>query len=149
MIRIFEQPQTNEIYAQCSVSRIKPVSLLGMATRGPYTKSDAQSRLRIRDARVKAGFTQESLSEALNISQPTLARWERGKVDITVKQLLQLAEILDVPPAELVEDGDGLTDRERGLIESLRSSPRFWPIVSSTLDSLKDAFAPNLPPAAE
>jgi transcriptional regulator with XRE-family HTH domain len=120
-----------------------------MATRGPYTKTDAQSRLRIRDARVKAGFTQESLAEALNISQPTLARWERGKVDITVKQLLQLAEILDVPPAELVEDGDGLTDRERGLIQSLRSSPRFWPIVASTLDSLKDAFSPSLPPAAE
>jgi len=91
--------------------------------RGPYSKDDAHDRLRIREARLRAGLTQEELAEAMDVSPPSIGRWERGLVDLSVRQLLKLSEILNVPPSDFIDDGDGLTDEERAILAFIRANP--------------------------
>lgn len=110
--------------------------------RGPYSKEDAHDRLRIREARLRAGLTQEELAEALGISPPSVGRWERGLVNLSVKQLLTLSEILGVPPADFIAGGDGLTEEERELIAHLRANPVQRKILMSTLQTMKEAMPP-------
>lgn len=55
--------------------------------------------------RKRKGFTQASLAERLGVEQPTVQRWEAGKREPDLGQLLQLAEILEVHPGELLDDG--------------------------------------------
>lgn len=111
-------------------------------TRGPYAKRDTPSRLRLREARIKAGYTQEAMAEGLGTSQASYARWENGVVEISVKQMLQIAAFLDTPPSELIFEGDGLNDEERALIAYLRTHPVHRKILLSNLNTLKDSVPP-------
>lgn len=55
--------------------------------------------------RKRKGFTQASLAERLGVEQPTVQRWEAGKREPDLGQLLQLAEVLEVHPGTLLDDG--------------------------------------------
>lgn len=57
---------------------------------------------RIREARKKAGITQEELSEILDVTVGFISRMERGKTEVNLKRLGQIARILDIPLEELV-----------------------------------------------
>lgn len=56
---------------------------------------------RIRAARTARGLTQDDLADRLGIHQATVSRWELGGT-ITVEQLVQVAEALDIALPELV-----------------------------------------------
>ena len=51
---------------------------------------------KVRFARDKKGLTQEQLAELSEISDTTIKLLERGKCNITVLNLLKIAEILDL-----------------------------------------------------
>lgn len=51
---------------------------------------------RIKDERVKKGYTQEYLSEKLNFTTGFLSRIERGNSEINLKRLNQICEILGI-----------------------------------------------------
>lgn len=51
---------------------------------------------RIKDERVKKGYTQEYLSEQLNFTTGFLSRIERGNSEINLKRLNQICEILGI-----------------------------------------------------
>lgn len=53
--------------------------------------------------RKKRGFTQASLAERMGVEQPTIQRWETGKREPDLGQLLALAEALDVDPSALID----------------------------------------------
>lgn len=57
---------------------------------------------RIRDARTQAKLTQEQLSDKLDVSIAFLSRIERGRSQINLKRLTQIAGILQVTPAYLI-----------------------------------------------
>ena len=57
---------------------------------------------RIREARKKAGITQEELSEILDVTVGFISRMERGRTEVNLKRLGQIARILDIPLEELV-----------------------------------------------
>lgn len=111
-------------------------------SRGPYSTENRDIPLLIRECRISAGFTQEQLADALETSQGTVARWERGEVDLSVRKLLQIAAFLNVPAAELIKDGDGLSPTEKDLIDHLRSHPKDRLVIESTLNALKDTADP-------
>lgn len=54
---------------------------------------------RLKKARIKKGYTQEKLSEMINVSIAYLSRIETGATHINLKRLNELCSILDVSEA--------------------------------------------------
>jgi transcriptional regulator with XRE-family HTH domain len=46
--------------------------------------------------------TQRELAEALNLSEPTISKWLRGHVSVTVAQFCDIAAFLETSPEELM-----------------------------------------------
>lgn len=57
---------------------------------------------RIREARAKKGWSQEKLSETIDVATAYLSRVERGGTAINLKRLGQISIALDVPMEELI-----------------------------------------------
>lgn len=87
---------------------------------------------RIKELRVKAGFTQNGLAEWAGVSQTHLRRVELGQQDITVGQLRLVCDGLGVTLSEFFYDGreqetlsdviSGLSPKQKQLlIEFLKS----------------------------
>lgn len=55
----------------------------------------------IKDARKKAGMTQNELAEKLGINRATLSKYENGQIDPTVSQLMKIADALNLPLFDL------------------------------------------------
>jgi len=110
--------------------------------RGPYKTSPTNTRLRLRQVRDAAGLTQTDLAELVDKDTSTISKWERGEQNFSVLDLLRVADALKCPPAALIENGDGLSDDERGLIIHLRTNPIHKKILLSTLDTLIETVPP-------
>lgn len=63
---------------------------------------DAEIGKLIVAARKRRKMTREAAAELIGISYPMLQRHERGLSPVSVSRLLQLAEVLGVPPASLL-----------------------------------------------
>lgn len=48
-------------------------------------------------ARINAGMTQDEVAERLEIGKQSLYNWEKGRADITIKNLKRLCELYKVP----------------------------------------------------
>ncbi|MBC7695201.1 MAG: helix-turn-helix transcriptional regulator [Burkholderiales bacterium] len=59
---------------------------------------------KIRIARIIKGYSQEYMAFMLDISQSTFSKMESGGIEITVKRLFEIAEILEVKIIELLPD---------------------------------------------
>ncbi|MBP2581952.1 transcriptional regulator with XRE-family HTH domain [Streptomyces sp. PvR006] len=70
----------------------------------PEWITSAQQALgrRIRDARMDANLTQEGLAERAEIDRSTVQRIEGGQSDAKFSHLLQVADALNVPLADLM-----------------------------------------------
>ena len=56
----------------------------------------------IRQARKAAGMTQDDLAKALGINRATLSKYENGSIDLTVTQLMKIANTLGVSIYDLL-----------------------------------------------
>lgn len=56
---------------------------------------------RIKEARLKAGFSQEKTAELLGLSRQAVAKWESGRSAPSTANLLKLAALLQISVAEL------------------------------------------------
>ncbi len=50
--------------------------------------------MNIKKARIRAGFTQESLAEQVDVSLSVISRLETGRTMVSVSKLIQIAEVL-------------------------------------------------------
>lgn len=66
---------------------------------------------RIREARKKKGWSQEKLSEEIDIATAFLSRVERGHSQINLKRLAQIANALEVPMETLITGVDTSSDK--------------------------------------
>ena len=57
----------------------------------------------LRDARKRAGRTQEWMAEQLQIHRTTYTRYETGSTEPSLEMFCQIAKLLEVHPAELLE----------------------------------------------
>lgn len=57
---------------------------------------------RLKQARLNKKLTQENLAEKLDVSIAFLSRVERGSLDISLKRLSQLCELLDVTEGSIL-----------------------------------------------
>lgn len=58
---------------------------------------------RLADLRKRRGLTQQALADKLGVEQPTVQRWERGKREPDLSQLIDLAAALNVDPSALID----------------------------------------------
>lgn len=58
---------------------------------------------RLSGIRKQRGLTQADLAERIDVAQPTIQRWENGKREPSLKQLHELASVLEVPVSALIE----------------------------------------------
>ena len=63
---------------------------------------------RIREARLKAGFTQRMLADELGISFINVSQWENGARNPKIETLQKIAEVLGVQPWELMGYDDSI-----------------------------------------
>jgi transcriptional regulator with XRE-family HTH domain len=58
---------------------------------------------RIKKIREEKKITQEQLAERLNMSQQSYSSLERGETSINLRKLIEIAEQLDTPPENLIQ----------------------------------------------
>lgn len=82
---------------------------------------------RLREFRLKAGYTQERLAEALNMSPQQVQKYESGASTITALKLQQISKILSISVFAFFEGyfqaPFELTDAEKRLVDAYRSVP--------------------------
>ena len=59
---------------------------------------------RIRLQRLQRGLSQENMADLLGLSTTAYGDIERGKTDLTISRLSQIAHVLDVSPVALLTD---------------------------------------------
>lgn len=59
---------------------------------------------KIRDLRVKKGFSQLTLAQELGITQPSYARLEQDDNRITITRLIEIAKLLNTSTCYLLDD---------------------------------------------
>lgn len=96
-------------------------------------------RIRLREGREQLGLKQNEVAERLGINANNISRWETENRQVRAWQLVMLAEAMGVPPAFLIEGGDGLTPEERELIKFLRDYPQDAKILMTTFRAMADA----------
>ncbi len=84
---------------------------------------------KIRNLRLSRGYTQEYMAEKLGIDTVNYGRIERGKSKLTLDRFLKICEILQVSPAEL------LNDNQNEIISYLK---KIYEIEIEILDTLKN-----------
>lgn len=77
----------------------------------------------IKNARIKAGFTQEKLAEKIDVSLSVISRLETGRTMVSVAKLIRIAQVLNVPAADFFDQ-----------------TPRDYPVSEDSV-SLTDANA--------
>ena len=50
---------------------------------------------KLKDARMKSGFTQENVAEKINVSRQTISNWENGKNYPDVNSLVMLSQLFN------------------------------------------------------
>ena len=85
----------------------------------------------IREARTRAGLTQDELSELSKRPRSLIARWEQGTVSPSVDNFLEIIEACGFElPLVLVERDrafDDRLDKNRQLSPERRAQPPSWP----------------------
>lgn len=66
----------------------------------------------IKYERVRRGYSQEGLAEAARMHRNHLSAVERGAVNVSVHNLLRLAEALHLPLSRLIAEAEELTATE-------------------------------------
>lgn len=105
----------------------------------PAPPSDYIDRIRLREARKQLDLKQNDIAKILGINVNNISRWETSSRNLRVWQLIMLADAMGVPPAALIEDGDGLSPQERDLIAFLRAHPQDARILLTTYQAMRDA----------
>ncbi|GAB4037471.1 helix-turn-helix domain-containing protein [Spirosoma gilvum] len=59
---------------------------------------------KIRLQRLQRGLSQENMADLLNLSTTAYGDIERGKTDLTLSRLTQIATVLDISPVSLLSD---------------------------------------------
>lgn len=70
---------------------------------------------RLKKARLKKGFTQEQLAEALKVSIAYVSRIETGKTRVNLKRLNQLCAVLDTTESYVL---DGVSSTSTSYLDS-------------------------------
>ena len=95
----------------------------------------------IRRERERAGYTQERLSEMIDMSTQNLSTVERGMAGVSLKMMRRICEALKVSADELLFGQREKSDGEALIRKLERLDARQMRIVQEVLSALLEAFA--------
>lgn len=72
------------------------------ATKPPLSDATGAFGNRVREGRLALGISQEKLAERSSLHWSYIGQVERGQNNLTLHNILKIAEVLDVDPADLV-----------------------------------------------
>ena len=58
---------------------------------------------KIKEARMKAGFTQEQIAEALGVSRQTISNWENGRTYPDIVSVVKMSDLYHICPDRLLK----------------------------------------------
>ena len=88
--------------------------------------------LKIKQARQAAGYTQESVSKMLHISQSAYSQWERGQTKVSPDDLMFLAKTFGVSVGYLLgDDVPPVRTDNQSIIDKVQTAGRFAPVVGT------------------
>lgn len=64
---------------------------------------------KLKELRKKKGYTQEKMSNLLEIGQSAYAKWENGRTQPSIEQLVKIAQILETTTDELLGINESVT----------------------------------------
>ena len=73
---------------------------------------------KLQNARKEAGLTQSELAKILGVKQATVSKYESGEIDVTIAQLEQLADALNISLFSLLPEA---TEEEKHEFERLQN----------------------------
>lgn len=65
---------------------------------------------KIKNARNKAGFTQEQTAESLGVSRQTISNWENGKTYPDIVSVVRMSELYDISLDHLLKEEEPMSD---------------------------------------
>ncbi|MBR4808851.1 MAG: helix-turn-helix transcriptional regulator [Bacteroidales bacterium] len=67
----------------------------------------------IRSLRVRRGYTQEAMADAMGVQRSTYGRFERGEIKIFTTNFIKFMKVLEIDPEEVIcpDEGTFLSDR--------------------------------------
>lgn len=92
---------------------------------------------KIREIRIKKGFTQETLAEKLNLSAKSLSQIELGNNFVSAETLSKLCSTLDVKPKTLFDfdENNSLINYPVEIIsEKIKNNKKLLKLFSSIID---------------
>jgi transcriptional regulator with XRE-family HTH domain len=84
---------------------------------------DRQTGDLLRATRLRKGFSQPQLGDAVGLSFQQIQKYEKGKNRISVSRVFQMAEALNVPPASLIPRSPAQAKDGKDDLVSLLDSP--------------------------
>ena len=105
-------------------------------------------REKLRELRVKSGYTQQQIADILNCSRSTYTYYETGKSSPDLPTLVKLAKILNVSVSDLLEEESGGSSLVADVKTATRSKKNASHIYDLSADEMKlvgyfRAFAPE------
>jgi transcriptional regulator with XRE-family HTH domain len=98
---------------------------------------------KLKELRVAANYTQEQLAEKLRVSQQTIARWESGKAEPSIKALRDIAVLFGTSVDDLLEMGRSKITTNHYLPDNARNQDGFWGHIGLMLpNEAKSAWFP-------
>ena len=95
---------------------------------------------KIRDARSKAGLTQQQLADKIGVRHNSISSWENGVNSISIENLQKIADALGVPVAEFLDEE--LTTMTTG--ENIRNARKNAQLTQKALGELCGIAEPTI-----
>lgn len=104
---------------------------------------------RLKNLRLEAGYTQKNLAETLNINQPRIVEWEKGKNNPNKKSLENLANLFNVSVSYLLGETDTRSELEISTIYEKLSPKGKEHVLSFAKNTLKEEQKNKIIPIIE
>ena len=94
---------------------------------------------KLKELRKKKGYTQEKMSNLLEIGQSAYAKWENGRTQPNIEQLVKIAQILETTTDELLGRQVDFGDKLLGVkIENNQTAIGMFELLEEYLDDQCD-----------
>ena len=97
----------------------------------------------IRNYREQRGFTQEKLAELSNISEKHLSKIERGKINIKIDTLVNIADALGTSVDKLLLDASSFTKKARKITAVQYNGKQIHSGIESLNYNVLDGYSNN------
>lgn len=98
----------------------------------------------IKRERIKAGYTQEKLSEMIGIGTKSLSAIERGTVGVSLVTLLKICRALSISSNSLLFENSAKNDVQSITERLERLEPEQFAIANDILCKVMEAFSLNI-----